>query len=313
MFLEMGMVDEVIMRKGTLAVWLQAARAFSFPASIVPVAVGTVLAAHFEGAVAWCLVPFIAVASVLMQAGTNLVSDYFDYGKGVDKNDTYGGSRVLVSGLLTPGQVLVGGLVLFAASCGIGLLFIALRGWPILALGVVGLLGGIFYTARPVGYKYFALGDALVFLLMGPLMVIGSYFVLTGSYRHSVLIASLPVGCLVAAILHANNMRDIGHDRDAHVRTVANLLGHDRARLEYYALVGGAYVAVVGMILGGLVSPWGLLVFVTAPLAAKNFQRVIHSRPQQPESIATLDVQTAQLHLAFGLLFAVAILLGALL
>jgi 1,4-dihydroxy-2-naphthoate octaprenyltransferase len=307
------MTDDGVVRKGKLGVWLQAVRAFSFPASIVPVAVGAVLAAHFDGAVAWWLLPFIAVASVLMQAGTNLVSDYFDYVKGVDKDYTYGSSGVLTAGLLTPAQVFVGGLLVFATACGIGLLFVAMRGWPILALGVVGLLGGIFYTARPVGYKYLALGDALVFTLMGPLMVIGAYFVLTGSYRHSILIASLPVGCLVAAILHANNMRDIGHDLDAHVRTVANLLGHDRARLEYYVLVGGAYVAVVGMIAGGLVSPWSLLVFVTAPLAAKNFRRVVHSQPQQPETIATLDVQTAQLHLAFGLLLSLGILLGAVL
>jgi len=307
------MAEQTISPKAPLAVWLQAVRAFSFPAAIVPVAVGTVLAAHFDGPVAWWLVPFVAVASVLMQAGTNLVSDYFDYLKGVDKDYTYGSSGVLTAGLLSPTQVLVGGFAVFAVACGIGLLFIALRGWPILLLGLVGLLGGIFYTARPVGYKYLALGDALVFTLMGPLMVIGSYFVLTDSYSHSVLIVSLPVGCLVAAILHANNMRDIQHDRDAQVRTVASLLGHNRSRLEYYALVGGAYVAVVGMILGGLVGPWGLLVFVTAPLAFKNFRRVVHSRPQQPESIATLDVQTAQLHLAFGLVFATAILLGALL
>ena len=249
-----------------------------------------------------------------MQAGTNLVSDYFDFVKGVDKDYTYGSSGVLTAGLLTPGQVLVGGLAAFAVACAIGLLFVVLRGWPILALGLVGLLGGIFYTARPVGYKYIALGDALVFALMGPLMVIGSYFVLTDSYSHAVLIASLPVGCLVAAILHANNMRDIQHDRDARVRTVANLLGHSGARLEYYALVGGAYLAVIGMIAGGLVSLWGLLVFVTAPLAIKNLRQVI-PQPAAPaaEAIATLDVQTAQLHLAFGLVFAAAILFGALL
>ncbi len=307
------MAGSALEQKGRLAVWLQAVRAFSFPAAIVPVAVGAVLAVHSEGAVAWWLVPFIAVASVLMQAGTNLVSDFFDYGKGVDKDYTYGSSGVLTARLLTPAQVFVGGVVAFAIASCIGLLFIALRGWPIMGLGVLGLLGGFFYTARPVGYKYLALGDALVFMLMGPLMVIGTYFVLTDSYSHSVLIASLPVGCLVAAILHANNMRDIQHDRDAQVRTVANLLGHDLSRLEYYVLVGGAYVAVLGMIAGGLVSPWGLLVFATVPLAVKNFRRVVRSQPQQPETIATLDVQTAQLHLAFGLLFSLAILLGALL
>lgn len=307
------MAGDTTERKSTLTVWFQATRAFSFPASIVPVAVGAVMAARTEGPVAWWLVPFVAVASVLMQAGTNLVSDYFDYLKGVDKDYTYGGSRVLVQRLLTPLQVLVGGAVLFAVACAIGLLFIAVRGWPIFALGVLGLLGGIFYTARPVGLKYFALGDAIVFMLMGPLMVIGSYFVLTGTYNHSVVIASLPVGCLVAAILHANNMRDIQHDREAHVWTVANLLGHNGSRLEYYALVGGAYLSVIGMMAGGMVGLWGLLVFATAPLAAKNLRRVVRSQPQQPEAIATLDVQTAQLHLAFGLLFSLAILLGVLL
>jgi len=307
------MADAVAEHRGTWAVWLQAVRMFSFPASVVPVVVGTAMAARFEGPVAWWLVPFVAVASVLMHAATNLVSDYSDYVKGVDTGDSCGGSRVLVNGLLTPAQVLVGGFVLFAAACGIGLLFIALRGWPIMVLGVIGLLSGIFYTARPVGCKYLALGDALVFIMMGPLMVIGSYFVLTGSYSHAVLIASLPVGCLVAAILHANNMRDIGHDRDAQVRTVANLLGHDRARFEYYGLVGGAYVTVLGMIAGGLVGPGGLLVFLTAPLAVRNVRRVVRSQPQQPQTIATLDVQTAQLHLAFGLLFSLAILLGVLL
>lgn len=309
----MGMAEVVAGRRGMWAVWLQAVRTFSFPASIVPVVVGTAMAARFERPVAWWLLPFVAVASVLMHAGTNLVNDLFDYLRGVDTNYSYGGSRVLVEGLLSPRQAFVGALAMFAASCAIGLLFIAVRGWPIFALGVIGLLAGFFYTARPVGYKYFALGDALVFVLMGPLMVIGSYFVLTGSYDHAVLIASLPVGCLVAAILAANNMRDIQHDRDAQVRTVASLLGHDRARLEYYGLVGAAYVAVLGMIAGGLVGAWGLLVVVTAPLAVRNVRRVARSQPQQPQTIATLDVQTAQLHLAFGLLFALAILLGAVL
>lgn len=305
------MVETVAGCRGTWAVWLRAVRTFSFPASIVPVVVGGAMAAHSDGPAAWWLLPFVAVASVLMHAGTNLINDFFDYLKGVDTDDSYGGSRVLVEGLLSPRQAFVGALAMFAASCAIGLLFIAVRGWPILALGVVGLLAGFFYTARPVGYKYFALGDALVFILMGPLMVLGSYFVLTGSYDHTVLIASLPVGCLVAAILAANNMRDIQHDRDAQVRTIASLLGHDRARLEYYGLVGGAYVAVLGMIAGGLVGAWGLLVLVTVPLAVRNVRRLARSLPLQPQTIATLDVQTAQLHLAFGLLFALSILLGA--
>lgn len=307
------MVDSTVTSACAWKAWFQAVRPFSLPASVVPVAVGTVMAARFDGPVAWLLAPLVAVASVLMHAGTNMVSDYFDYRNGVDKDYPYVSSSVLARGLLKPRQVFIGGLVMFAIACSIGVLFVVVRGWPILALGVFGLLGGFFYTARPIGYKYLALGDALVFTLMGPLMVIGSYLVLTGSYSHTVLIASIPVGCLVAAILHANNMRDIEHDRETHVRTVANLLGHNAARIEYYILVAGAYVAVVGMILAGLLGPWALLVFATAPLALKNVRRVRHSQPSQPEAIATLDVRTAQLHLAFGLLFSLGILLGVLL
>ena len=121
-------------------------------------------------------------------------------------------------------------MFLLAVSAGIGLVFIAVRGWPILAIGVVGLLGGYFYTAKPVGLKYLALGDLSVFVLMGPLMVVGAYLVMTGEYHHRVLLVSLPIGCLVTAILHANNTRDILHDRQAKVRTMANLLGHRGAR-----------------------------------------------------------------------------------
>ena len=93
----------------------------------------------------------------------------------MDRPHTYGSSRVLVEGLLTPKEVLTGGIVLFAAGFALGLTMVFFRGAPVFWLGVVGLLGGYFYTGNPVGYKYIALGDFLVFTLMGPLMVIGSY------------------------------------------------------------------------------------------------------------------------------------------
>lgn len=297
--------------RSTLSIWLQAARPFSYTASILPVLLGAMLALAHAGGAAWELFPLVVICSVLFQAGTNLVSDYFDYRRGADGPDTFGSSGVIVEGLLPAASLLRGGLVCFGVGVLLGVVLIVVRGVPMLLLGAVGLLGGYFYTGGPIGYKYAALGDILVFALMGPLMVIGSFFALTGQYAHGVLLASLPIGLLVAAILHANNLRDIEHDAAAHTRTLATLLGHRGAQIEYYLLVGGAYAGVVAMVAAHVLSPWSLLVFLSAPIAWKNVRLIQRSEPANPEAIATADVQTAQLHLAFGLLYCLSVLLAA--
>lgn len=298
--------------RSSLGAWLQAVRTFSFTASMAPVFIGGVLALSFSGPVAWHLFPLVILCALLFHAGANVVSDYFDYIKGVDRDYTFGGSRVIVEGKLAPNQVLVGGILLFAAGVLLGLVLVAYRGLPILLLGVIGLAGGYLYTGRPVAYKYVALGDLLVFILMGPLMVIGSYFALTGSYDHKVLWISAPVGFLVAAILHANNLRDIVHDSQAGVKTVANVVGPTAAKFEYFALVGGAYLAVVIMALEHILPPLSLAVFASLPLAIRSLRLVYRSQSDRPDAIAFADVQTAQLHLVFGILLGLSMIPAAL-
>lgn len=291
--------------------WIQASRPFSFTASMTPVFLGAVLVPYLGRSARWELLPLIAIASLLMHAATNMVSEYFDYRKGVDRPDTYGGSRVLVDHLLPPAQLFLGSLVLFGIAACIGLVFIAIYGWPILMLGLVGMLGGFFYTAAPVGYKYLGLGDLCVFVLMGPLMVIGSFYVLTGSWDMRVLLISLPVGFLVAAILSGNNLRDILHDTQAGINSTATVLGARWARLEYSGLIVGAYAATVAMIAFGILPLWSLLTLLTLAPAVKNIKTAMTSRPDRPQAIAALDVQTAQLHLPFGILLMISVMLGA--
>jgi len=297
-------------KRTLLGVWFQATRPFSLTASVLPVVIGAMLAATHDGPVDWPLFPLIVACSLLFHIGTNMVSDYFDYVKGVDRDETYGSSRVLTEGLLTPKQLLAAGILLFAIGFSLGLLLVAVRGWPIFILGVIGLLGGWFYTGGPIAYKYVALGDILVFILMGPLMVIGSYLALTGGFSLTVLYASLPVGCLVAAILHANNLRDIPHDAKANIRTMAMVLGVPAAKAIYVGLVVGAYLVVAVMVLAGLVTPLALVVLLTLPLAVRNVKAVLASVPDKPESIALGDVMSAQLHLAFCALFGLSIFAG---
>ena len=289
-------------------IWFRAVRPFSFTASTMPVLVGAAWAFYEKTPADWRLLPLIWLAALSIHAATNLVSEYFDYIKG---DISFGSSRVLLEGLLSPRQFFIGGLVMFAVTAAIGLVFIALRGWPILAIGLVGILGGYFYTATPVGYKYIGLGDILVFVLMGPLMVIGSYFVLTGTYNHNVLLVSLPIGCLVAAILSGNNLRDILHDRQAEITTFAGLVGHRWAKLEYAVLDASAY-GITTTLAGLRILPiWSLMTLLSIPLAYKCVQQALRNEPDKPEQIATLDIQTAHLHLAFGVLLIISLLPGA--
>jgi 1,4-dihydroxy-2-naphthoate octaprenyltransferase len=292
-----------------IVLWCRAVRPFSFTASSIPVLVGAVWAFHEKSPANWLLLPLIWLAALSIHAATNLVSEYFDYIKG---DISYGSSRVIVEGLLSPRQFLVGGLVMFAVTAAFGLLFAALRGWPILAIGFVGMIGGYFYTATPVGYKYLGLGDVMVFILMGPLMVIGSYFVLTGTYNHNVLLVSLPIGCLVAAILSGNNLRDILHDKQAGIATLAGRIGHRWAKWEYSALDASSYLITIILVLLHILPPWSLLTLLSAPLAYNCIRQALTSRPDQPEKLALIDIKTAQLHLVFGVLLIAGILVPSL-
>jgi len=297
-------------KAGSVKAWVQGMRLFSLTASLIPVLVGGALALGFEGEVIWWLFPLVLLSAFLFQAGTNTVSDYYDYKYEVDKDYTYGSSRVIVDGLIGAKALYFGGLIMFALGAAIGVVFIAMRGPAILVIGAVGLLGGYCYTAKPVAFKYIGLGDVEVFILMGPLMVIGSYLVLTGSFAWEVLLVSLPVGCLVSAILYANNLRDITHDLEAKVKTLAGLFGYGRGKYVYYVLVFGAYVVVTALAACGVLTWWGLLTFVTVPIAIKNVKAIAGNVDGSAERIATLDVETAKLHLAFGVLLTVSVVIG---
>ncbi len=295
-------------------VWIQAVRTFSFTASAVPVLFGAALAAWQgpkEPAPLWWTLPVILVASILFQAATNLVSDAYDFKKGVDRPGTQGSSGVLVAGLLKQEQVHKGGILLFAIGSALGLGLVALRGWPLAALGVIGLLGGYLYTGGPKGYKYVALGDPLVGLLMGPLMVLGSYFVLTGEMPiGKIFIQSIPVALLVIAILHGNNMRDINDDAQSGFRTLAGLLGFGGAQKYYLVLIVGSYLSVIAMALVGLLPSAALIVAVSLIPALQALKAALSSTAPSDPRVRMLDVQSAQLHLAFGVLLTLGTLAG---
>ena len=294
----------------SIRIWFRAVRAFSFTASIVPVCLGAALVSYFNYSFNWILFPLVLIASVSIHAASNLLSDYFDYKNDVDKDYTFGSSGLLVEGLLKPNQILFASLTLFALTALVGLVFIIYHGWIILAIGLFGMAGGFFYCAGPIGYKYRGLGDLMVFILMGPLMVLGSFYVLSGLIDYRVVMLSLPVGFLVTAILSSNNLRDINHDSQACIKTLAIILGPRLAKIEYALLLISAYISIIIFILISTLPWYAILVFLTIPIAIKNIHMAIKSNPDSPSDIASLDVNTAKLHLLFGIIYIFLVLLA---
>jgi len=301
---------------GKAALWWQAVRPFAYTASITPMLLGAVLAWFLPptgSAVLWWLLPAILLAGVLFHTGANLVSDYYDFMRGVDRKGTMGGSGVLVNGLLPPRQIFWGGMLAFGVGTALGLGMLTVRGWPLFVLGLVGFLGGFFYCGWPIHFKYRGLGELGIFALFGPLMVIGSYYVLTGAFQWDVFSISLPVGFLVAAIVQANNLRDIADDATSGIRTVSLMFGQSFAALEYYAMVGGAYLSVVVMVALGILPVWTLAVALSIPPAIKIVRLIQSSHGRHTSQLAIIDQMTAQVHLLFGLLLILGIGLGKLL
>ncbi len=291
----------------TFGVWMQALRPFSFTASMIPIILGTVLGA-FAAGFDPVLAAIAFVGGVAIHAGSNLISDYYDYRNGVDADDTYGSSGVLTGKLLSAQEVFLGGLLAFAIAFAAGAYLVTVRGMPIVILGLVGVLGGFFYTARPLGYKYRALGDLGIFTLFGPLMVLGAFIVQTGQFDWMPLIIALPIGFLVTAILHANNLRDMPFDQRAGITTLALVAGKGGSRAIYALLVVGAYAAIVGFSVTGVVSWFALLALLSLPIAARNLKLVMQA--SEPKDLAMADVMTAQLHMVFGLLMTVGVVVG---
>jgi 1,4-dihydroxy-2-naphthoate octaprenyltransferase len=212
---------------------------------------------------------------------------------------------------MPPGRLLKGAFVTVLFVMPIGLYLIMVRGPVLLFLGILGLFAGYFYTARPIAYKYRGIGVPAVFFLMGPLMVIGAYYVQAASFNDTVFLASLPVGCLVAAILFANEFRDVKHDSRFGIVNPSILLGRKKARFIYYLLIMGAYILVSIMVTAGLMSSWALLTLLTLPVSLKPI-RVMEETSQGKESpqLPYIDVFTARLHLQFGLLLICGVFLG---
>jgi 1,4-dihydroxy-2-naphthoate octaprenyltransferase len=282
--------------------WIAGARPRTLPASVIPVAVGTAVAAGYGDAIWWRAATALIV-SVAIQIGTNYANDYSDGKRGTDAVRV-GPVRLVASGLASPGAVKRAALIAFGVAGLAGLALAAVAGWWLIAVGAACLAAGWLYTGGPRPYGYAGLGELFVFVFFGLVATTGTAYVQTGRITGLALLASIPMGLLAVALLVVNNLRDIPGDTTASKFTLAVRLGAPATRRLYAATIGGAFAAVP---LIALVRPWALLALAALPLAVPPVRRVLSG--EVGRGLVAVLQATGRLQLVFGFLLAAGIAL----
>jgi len=280
-------------------IWWLAIRPRTLPAAASGVLMGCALAWR-DGA--FQLLPALAclVIALLLQIGSNVANDVFDFERGADTAERMGPVRVTQAGLLTPMQVRRGMVVIFGLAAMLGLYLAALRGWTVVWLGAAAMISAVAYTGGPFPLGYHGLGDVFVFIFFGLAAVAGTYFVQVGSVSAAAWWMSVPVGLIVTAILVVNNLRDLDGDRKAGKRTLAVRLGETGAKIEYVLCMAIAFLLLPILILGKFIPIGGMLAWLSLPVAIRTL-RVVFTQTGRPLNAALAG--TGQVAFLFSIFF----------
>jgi 1,4-dihydroxy-2-naphthoate octaprenyltransferase len=323
-----------------IKVWMAGARPRTLPAAVVPVAVGTAvgywssgqlvlttpqlnpschaaLCTQFDHHLSWLNALLALIVALGIQIGTNYVNDYADAERGTDDRRV-GPVRLVASGLATVREVKIAALASFGVAGIAGLVLAARVTWWFIPLGLLCGIAGWAYTGGPRPYGYLGLGEVFVFLFFGLVATAGSAYVQHAPFVTSfqghlfsydydwgfALWAGVPVGFLAAALLEANNLRDIATDTESGKHTLAVRLGRRRAGLLYcFTLMG---VALGIAVLAGY-RAWSLLALLAAPLATLPVRLALSDR--EGRRLLPLLGATARLQMAVGVLLTIGILI----
>ena len=294
-------------KRHTFKDWFLATRPWSFPASSLPVAV-TLAFLYWRGfEVNWPVGLWTLLSVILFHAAGNTWSDYSDFKRGVDREDTIGGMSI-TSGEFLPGEIKCLSMLLLAVAAVSGLSLMLATGLPTLYLG----LAGIALTMMYPFLKYHALGDIDIFLTYSLLPVMGTSYVATGAFVMDVLWLVLPIGLITVGILHINNTRDIEHDKRAGIHTFAMLAGKRASAFIYCMEVTVPFVWVAICIIYNSMPLWSLIVLLALKPAIDNSRKALLFPKEGMQAVVGVDEATAKLQLMFSLLLVVSFFIASL-
>ncbi|MHB1252946.1 MAG: 1,4-dihydroxy-2-naphthoate polyprenyltransferase [Candidatus Humimicrobiaceae bacterium] len=285
-----------------ISLWFKSTRPRTLPAAAAPVIIGLALA-FYENKVNLLIAIFTLVSALLIQIGTNLANDYFDFIKGTDTEKRVGPVRLIQAGLIKKNEMLAAFIIAFIAASVFGIFLVIRGGYPVLIVGIFAIIFGILYTAGPAPLGYIGLGDIFVFIFFGLISVLGTYYLQLLKINHIVLIASFAPGFLSMAILTANNIRDIKTDKESGKRTLIARFGYNFGVFEYLFCIVAAHLIPVILVLITRSHYFSLIAVLTIILAVKPI-KIILSRPKSKSLIPVLGT-TSQILLIFSILFSI--------
>ena len=291
------------MSKHPFGHWVIAVRPWSFPASAMPIIV-TLAFLFWKGAdIHWGFGVWALINMVLFHVAGNVWSDYNDFKKTVDREDTHG-AKTLTTGMFQPEEIRNLAIAVFAIAAAGGVGLVLLTGLPLLWIGLAGAALTLLYPAL----KYNALGDFCILMTFAFLPTLGTAYVTTGIVDWSVLWIALPVGLITDGILHSNNTRDMVPDKRAEIKTLAMGLGAKASAIMYgfEVLFPFAWIAVCSIM--GIMPLSTIVIFLTLPVAMGCSQTMMKSVKSGCSIIADLDVRTANLQLMFSVLLSAALI-----
>jgi 1,4-dihydroxy-2-naphthoate octaprenyltransferase len=297
----------------TVLTLLRASRPQYLGASVAPVLVGSALGFSVAGGFHPALFALATLSIMALHAGANVTNDYFDSATEddwVNKHPTpfSGGSQFIQRGILSPRATLLAGLGYLAIGCGIGLLIVWLTKSPVvLAIGVAGAFGALFYTAWPLRLSYRGAGEIFIGLLFGILPVYGSYYLQARSIDVLPILPALIVAILIFLVIFINEFPDLPADMQVRKRTLVVLLGVPPCVVIYRLTVVASYILAGLMLLNDRTFYAGLLYMLTLPLAilamrAANRHDLVKPGLYRANKLTIMLHNVGSLSLAAGLL-----------
>lgn len=257
------------MNKELIKAWFQASRPPFYIATLIPLTLGWVVAGQTGPWHPWRFL-LINLAAFMVHLATNLANDYFDHLQGTDAGASIGGSRVIQEHKITP-ETLKRVIILlytgaFLVAC---YMMSAYQVWGLAPILLFSFLSSLFYVAPPIRYGYHGLGEVFVGVNMGPIMVVGTYWVIAGRPDWSPFYLSLPIGLMVASILYYQSIPDIDTDRSIGKRTIAVRLGKEKAITGLFSLWLAIYISIITLTLSGYLHKSAFFSLLSLPILYK--------------------------------------------
>ncbi|MED3691721.1 1,4-dihydroxy-2-naphthoate polyprenyltransferase [Peribacillus butanolivorans] len=293
--------------KRTWKIWWELIRPHTLTAAFVPVLLGTMIALLEDG-VNWLLFAAMMIASILIQAATNLFNEYYDFKRGLDTEESVGIGGGIVRHGMTPKLIMTLALSMYGIALILGIYICAVSSWWLAGVGLVCMLVGYLYTGGPLPISYTPFGELFSGLFMGFLIILIAFFIQTGFVSSIAILIAIPSGILVGLINLSNNLRD--HDGDkAHGRkTMPVVMGRKNALTFMAIMFAFSYLWLVGLVLAGSVTSWILLAFLSIPKALAAIKGFVGKT--SPITMVPAMKATAQTNTFFGLLMAIGLLIS---